>query len=179
VIDEVGRLFLSADVIELAGYAVLDAIAVKGPEHWDQDAEDAAFDARQRRSRRLQELQSERVIPVGLALLDRAGEPSPRAAVAVVTPDDLVVLDADAVSDPETELARIPRASVARVRVVDGSGREIAPSASDVMQLNPEPCALVVDLEGGGSVAFGFRSTSVAHDALAALTGHLGGDVTP
>lgn len=178
MIEDAGRLFLFADAIELAACAVVDAVAIRAPERWDQEAEDAAFDARQRRSRKLEELRSERVIPVGLALLERAGEPSPRAAVAVVTPEDLVVLDANVVSDPETELARIPRASVVRLRIVDGDGREIAAVASDVMQLD-EPCALVVDLEGGGSAAFGFRSTSVAHDARTALTGYFGADAEP
>lgn len=179
MIENAGRLFLSADVIELAAYAVVDAVAIRAPERWDQEAEDAAFDARQRRSRKLEELRSERVIPVGLALLERAGEPSARAAVAVVTPEDLVVLDANAVSDPATELARIPRASVVRLRIVDGSGREIAAGSSDAMELDPEPCALVVDLDGGGSAAFGFRSTSVAHDARTALTGYVGRRAEP
>lgn len=115
---------------------------------------------------------------MGLALLERAGEPERRAAVAVVTPDDLIVLDASAVSDPETELARIPRARVARLRVVDSSGAEIPAEASDVIQLDPEPCALLMDLVGGGSAAFGFRSSSVAHDARTALAHFVGGDVT-
>ena len=176
--EDLGGLYLSANVIELAGYAVLEAVAIRAPERWDQEGEDAAFEARQRRSRKLDELRSERVVPVGLALLERAGEPSPRAAVAVVTPNDLVVLDANAVHDPETELARISRGSVVGLRVVDGSGGAIGADASDATRLESEPCALLLDLEGGGSAAFGFRSSAVAHEARTAIARHVGRGVT-
>lgn len=177
MIEDAARLLVTADVIQLLGYALVGALSPA--ERWDQEADEAAFDARQRRTRKLAELRSERVIPMGLALLERAGEPERRAAVAVVTPEDLVVLDANAVTDPETELARIPRARVSRLRVVDGSGAEIPAGASDATRLEPEPCALLVDLGGGGSAAFGFRSSSVAHDARTALARYVGGDAEP
>jgi hypothetical protein len=115
------RLLVATDVVQLVGLVVAELSSVT--ERWDWEAEEATFEAKRQRGRKLEDIGSRALIPVGLAAVsDSAGAPTLRAAVASVTPKDLVLLDADAVRDPQTEFDRIPRSEVAGARIVDEYG---------------------------------------------------------
>jgi hypothetical protein len=79
----------------------------------------AAAEARMQRAQTLRSLGAGEVFPAGAAILMNAqGELHPRAAIVVVTKDDLVLLDADPEVDDDV-LGRIPRSEIIDVRLLD------------------------------------------------------------
>ena len=84
--------------------------------------EDLRHEAAMRRSEKLRAIGSEATFFSGLARID--GEF--RSVRVAVTAEDFVLLDNWTHFDPDTELARLPRESIADVVIVDENGNEVA-----------------------------------------------------
>lgn len=100
------------------------ARAVMADSAEDQDLRDGAA---MRRSEKLRAIGSEASFFSGLARID--GEF--RSVRVAVTPQDFVLLDNWTHLDPDTELARLPRESIAHVVIVDENGNEVADQLID------------------------------------------------
>ncbi len=91
---------------------------------------------RRLRDEKLRLLDGCEVFSAGAALLtERDGRPDPRPAIVVVTDADLVLLDADPLA-PEEEIARIPRAQVTGIRLLDENGEKVTQPPSEVEELD-------------------------------------------
>ena len=130
-------------------------------------------DAREARNRKLTSIGSGEVFPAGEVILQENGSSHriKKSVVVAVTNDDLVVLNADVMRDPDGEIGRIRKADVTGVRMVDEAGTPIAMTLSrDVVELSePDHLYLVaIDRRAGESAAsdaFTFHSLSVADEA--------------
>ena len=80
-----------------------------------------------RRSEKLRAIGSEATFFSGLARIDEEF----RSIRVAVTPQDLVMLDNWTHFDPDTELARLPRESIADAEIVDENGNEVADELID------------------------------------------------
>jgi hypothetical protein len=170
----VGRLLIRSAMAKFYGLALIDLFSK--PERWDIETDEATFEAMQRRSHKLAEIGSRRLVPMGLAAVsDGAGGSALRASLLAVTADDLVLLDANVTGDPDGELARIPRSDITGVRIVDEQGDPLAaapPSVSEELDQPPDRrFALVLDSKGGYSL-FAFRSLARAIEARDAIVEH-------
>lgn len=173
-IRDVGRLLVWTDVVQFVGLVLIDLLSKQ--ERWDIEADEATFEAKQRRGEKLVEIGSERLIPIGLAAVsDGAGGSTLRASLLAVTTDDLVLLDANVTGGPDRELARIPRSDITGVRIVDEHGDPVdaaPPSVSDeIAQPSDRRYALVLDSSNGFSL-FAFRSLSRAIEARDVIVEH-------
>jgi hypothetical protein len=132
-----------------------------------------------RRSEKLRAIGSEATFFSGLARID--GEF--RSVRVAVTAEDFVLLDDWTNLDPDTELARLPRESIADVVIVDENGNEVADQLiSPIRELEtPEEERYAVVLkrhDAGGKLApasFLFRSGEPAlecRDRIGASSGH-------
>jgi hypothetical protein len=130
-------------------------------------------EAREARNRKLTSIGSGEVFPAGFVILEAidGSHRIKRNVVVAVTEDDLVLLDAEELRDPDGEIGRIRKTDVTGVRMVDELGNAIAMTQSrDVLELDEHEHAYVVALDrrdGGqtASQAFVFRSLSVADEA--------------
>ncbi len=122
--------------------------------------QDASARAREQRSRKLEAMGSRGMFFGGVA---RIGEVL-RPVMVVGTASDFVLLDAQTEADPTGELARIAKADVAKVRIVDTNGVEVADASIDpIHELEtPEEEKYTVVLDradgSGTSVSFLFLS---------------------
>jgi len=92
--------------------------------------EDARAEAAMRRSEKLQAIGSQATFSSGVARID--GEFS--SIQVAVTSEDFVLFDGWTHLDPDTELARLPRDSIADAVVIDDNGNELADTLIDPMR---------------------------------------------
>jgi hypothetical protein len=173
-VGNAGRLLVLTGPVRFVGLALIELLSKR--ERWDIEADEATFEAKQRRSRKLAKIGSRRLIPAGLAAVsDGVGGSAFRASLLAVTDDDLVLLDANVTGDPDREFARIPRSDVTGVRVVDEHGDPVnaAPLsvADELDQPSDRRFALLLDSKGGFSL-FAFRSLSRAIEARDVIVEH-------
>jgi hypothetical protein len=89
-----------------------------------------------------------------------------------VTPDDLVLLEADVAIEPEEIIERIPLAAITGVRPLDEFGDPVAANVDPVIELDAPLRRYVVWLDrrrtdgSTGSNAFVFLAGSVAMEAM-------------
>jgi hypothetical protein len=160
----------TADFGQFLAYVVLDI------RRWQIGREGKAIveddRLRGRRAEKLRQLQAGEVFPAGSALLmGPDGRPDPHPVVVAVTEADLVLLSSnlDSSREPEEEIARIPRAQITGVRVLDERGEPAAP-LTEVEELDAPPQRYVVwvdrEIEGRSQGnAFVFPSYGVAAEA--------------
>ena len=158
-------LGLTADAIDALMWCELDDQERSGVREAIADPvvdEGVRSEAAMRRSQKLHAIGSEASFFSGLARID--GEF--RSIRVAVTPHDFVLLDNWTHVDPETELGRLPRTSIADAVIVDENGNEVADQLIDpVRELDtPEEERYAVQLkwhdENGElpPVSFLFRS---------------------
>jgi hypothetical protein len=129
----------------------------------------AVAELRTRRAETLSRLGAGEVFPAGSVVLKGADDrPEPRAAIVVVTKDELVLLDASPEA-PADEFGRIPRSEMTGVRLLDETGAPATPM-SEVEELDAprRPYVVWVDRtadEGERGHAFVFPSYTVAAEA--------------
>jgi hypothetical protein len=169
-VEGIGR-WAAADQVQMGLYILQDVHRA------ELRREGAAFTAREERRKLrhdlLAELGAQEVFPVGAALLSGAdGRPDHRPAVAAVSPEELVLLDADVVEGPEVELGRIPRGAIAGVRLRDEHGEPVDVAELDERaDLKADRFVVWVDRAdpasptGSGAHGFVFFSGSVAAEA--------------
>ena len=164
-----GGLYLATGLHALA-LALQDVRIAEVAREGRAIAEDEAL--RALRDQKIASLAASEVFPAGSVLLQGPdGRPDPRPAFVAVTQDELVLLDADAVNAPEVELARIPRAELSGVRLLDAYGKPVETETVDElaeMDHKDERYAVWVDrLTTGpaGSHGFVFRALSLAVEA--------------
>ena len=104
--------------LELLDRDLEDARAAKA----DAEDRDLRHEAAMRRSEKLEAIRSAASFFSGLARIN--GEF--RSVLVAVTPQDFVLLDNWTHLDPDIELARLPRDSIADVLIVDENGNEVA-----------------------------------------------------
>jgi hypothetical protein len=165
-----GALF-TADLVQFLPYVLIDI------RRWQLRGEGRAIveddRLRGRRAEKLRQLHAGEVFPAGSALLTGPdGRPDPHPVVVAVTDADLVLLSSKLDSSreaPEEEIARIPRAQITGVRLLDERG-EPAPPLSEVEELDAPPQRYIVwverEIEGRSQGnAFVFLSYGVAAEA--------------
>jgi hypothetical protein len=114
-----------------------------------------------------------RTFTAGAALVPGVdGRPTPRPTLAVVTADELVLLDADPVLSPDGIVDRVPLRDIVGVRLVDEFGDPVAAFDVDpVIELDAPLRRFVVWLDRrssdgtSGANAFVFLAGSVAREA--------------
>jgi hypothetical protein len=168
-IGNVARGLFLADRIQLVGLILIGIAGEKAI--WDADADEALFEARDRRGRKLIELGALAVFPGGQAVLAGPGGSAwARAVSVVVTVDRFVLLPADQAFDPDTELGSIRRSAVVGAEAVDETGRPIGPEhlTPEAELEGPRRFAVTVALREGdaeGSAVFLFPAASTALEA--------------
>lgn len=168
--EAAGALF-TADIGHLLALVVIDI------RRWQIGREGKAIveddRLRGRRAEKLRELHAGEVFAAGSALLTGPdGRPDPYPVVVAVTDVDLVLLSSKldlSQEAPEQEIARIARAEITGVRLLDERG-EPAKALSEVEELGAPPQRYIVwidrELEGRPQGnAFVFLSYGVAAEA--------------
>ncbi len=179
MIWNVARGLFLADTIQLIGYIIIDIAGEKAV--WDAEADEARFEARDRRGRKLVELGALAVFPGGQAILAGAdGSPELRAVTVVATADRFVLLLADPAIDPDTELGSIQRAAVVSADAMDEAARPIGPEhlTPEAELEGPRRFAVTLLLREGedeASAVFLFPSASTAAEARDRFREHLVG----
>jgi hypothetical protein len=115
-----------------------------------------------------------RTFSVGAAIVAGPdGQPDPRLATAVVTADELVLMEAHVAIAPDEIIGRIPLAEITGIRLLDEFGDPVAANDVDpVLELDAPLRRFVVWLERRAedgsktSNAFVFLAGSVAREAM-------------
>jgi hypothetical protein len=177
VIWNVARGLFLADRIQLIGYIIIDIAGEKAV--WDEEADEARFEARDRRGLKLVELDPLAVFAGGQAVVPGAdGSPELREVTVVATADRFVFLHADPAVDPDAELASIERVAVMSAEAVDEAARPIGPEhlTPEAELEGPRRFAVTLLLRQGeeeASAVFLFPSASTAAEARDRFREHL------